>query len=39
MVDARPAYNRTKDDVNKIKEKSCPTPETDTPAMGVAFEL
>ena len=39
MVDARPAYNRTKEDVNKIKEKSCPTQDNDTPAMGVAFEL
>ena len=39
MVDARPTYNRTKEDVNKIKEKSCPTQDNDTPAMGVAFEL
>lgn len=39
MVDARPAYNRTKDEVNKIKEKSCPTQESDTPTMGVAFDL
>lgn len=39
MVDARPTYNRTKDDVNKIKEKSCPVQETDSPTMGVAFEL
>ena len=39
MVDARPAYNRTKDEVNKIKEKSCPTQENDWPTMGVAFDL
>ena len=39
MVDARPAYNRTKDEVNKIKEKSCPTQENDSPTMGVAFDL
>jgi len=39
MVDARPAYSRTKDEVNKIKEKSCPVQETDSPTMGVAFEL
>ena len=39
MVDARPAYNRTKDEINKIKEKSCPTQETDTPTMGVAFNI
>ncbi|MBO7119753.1 MAG: cell division protein FtsZ [Bacteroidaceae bacterium] len=39
MVDARPAYNRTKDEVNKIKEKSCPVQETESPTMGVAFEL
>ena len=39
MVDARPAYNRTKEEVNKIKEKSCPTEETQAPTMGVAFEL
>ena len=39
MVDARPTYNRTKDEINKIKEKSCPTQETDTPTMGVAFNL
>ena len=39
MVDARPAYNRTKDEVSKIKEKSCPTQGSETPTMGVAFEL
>ena len=39
MVEARPAYNRTKDDVSKIKEKSCPVQETEVPTMGVAFEL
>ena len=39
MVDARPAYNRTKEETNKIKEKSSPTQETDTPTMGVAFQL
>jgi len=39
MVDARPAYSRTKDEVNKIKEKSCPVQETDSPTMGVTFEL
>ena len=39
MVDARPAYNRTKDEVNKIKEISNPVQESDTPTMGVAFEL
>jgi cell division protein FtsZ len=39
MVDARPAYNRTKEEVNKIKEKSAPTPEADAPAMGIPFNL
>ena len=39
MVEARPTYNRTKDDINKIKEKSCPPLETETPTMGIAFEL
>ena len=39
MVDARPAYNRTKDEVSKIKEKSSPAQESETPTMGVAFEL
>ena len=40
MVDARPVYNRTKDEVSKIKEKSSPAQESsDTPTMGVAFEL
>ena len=39
MVDARPAYNRTKEDVNKIKEKSCPVQETETPAVGIPFDL
>ena len=39
MVDARPVYNRTKEETNKIKEKSSPTQESDTPTMGVAFDL
>ena len=39
MVDARPAYNRTKEEISKIKEKSCPTPEAETPAMGIPFNL
>ena len=39
MVDARPAYNRTKDEVSKIKEKSSPAQESETPTMGVAFDL
>ena len=39
MVDARPAYNRTKDEISKIKEKSSPTQESETPTMGVAFNL
>ncbi len=40
MVDARPAYNRTKDELNKIKEKSCPTPDVaDVPTMGIPFSL
>ncbi|MBO4550144.1 MAG: cell division protein FtsZ [Bacteroidaceae bacterium] len=40
MVDARPVYNRTKDEVSKIKEKSSPVQESsDTPTIGVAFEL
>lgn len=39
MVDARPAYNRTKEEINKIKEKSSPTPESETPTMGIPFNL
>ncbi|MBR6032586.1 MAG: cell division protein FtsZ [Bacteroidaceae bacterium] len=39
MVDARPAYNRTKEEINKIKEKSSPSPEAEPPAMGVPFNL
>lgn len=39
MVDARPAYNRTKEELNKIKEKSNPVQVSDTPMMGVAFEV
>ena len=39
MVDARPAYNRTKDEISKIKEKSAPTPKSDVPAMGIPFNL
>ena len=39
IVDARPAYNRTKEDVSKIKEKSSPVQDVETPTMGVAFEL
>ena len=39
MVDARPAYNRTKEEISKIKEKSSPAPESETPTMGVAFNL
>lgn len=39
MVDARPAYNRTKDEINKIKEKSSPVLASDTPTVGVPFNL
>ena len=39
MVEARPAYNRTKEDVGKIKEKNSPVQEAAAPTMGVAFEL
>ena len=39
MVDARPAYNRTKEEISKIKEKSSPAQESETPTMGVAFNL
>ena len=39
MVDARPAYNRTKDEINKIKEKSSPVLASDTPEVGVPFNL
>ena len=38
-VDARPAYNRTKEDLSKIKEKSVPVIETDTPTMGIPFNI
>ena len=39
MVDARPTYNRTKDEINKIKEKSSPVLASDTPTVGVPFNL
>ena len=39
MVDARPAYNRTKEEISKIKEKSSPVLESETPTMGVPFNL
>ena len=40
MVDARPVYRRTKEELSKIREKSCPTPEpSDTPVMGVPFSI
>ncbi len=39
MVDARPVYNRTKDEVGKIREKSNPVQESEEPAMGVAFNI
>jgi cell division protein FtsZ len=38
-VDARPAYNRTKDEINNIKKKSNPMSEAETPAIGVPFNL
>ena len=39
MVDARPAYNRTKEEVGKIKEKSNPNQENEAPVVGVPFNL
>ena len=39
MVDARPAYSRTKDEINKIKDKSSPVPASETPAIGIPFNL
>ena len=39
MVDARPTYSRTKEEVNKITEKSNPVQETDTPTMGIPVAL
>ena len=39
MVDARPAYNRTKEDVSKIKEKSCPTIDDEHPKIGDTINI
>lgn len=39
MVDARPTYNRTKEDIGKIKEKSNLQEVSDTPAVGIPFNI